>query len=232
MVGVPRSRGCHNCRRSRVKVCLYCPFSWIRIHGVGTDTAQCDEQKPACHRCLSRGKLCEGYERFPTFVNRTTTGVERRERFEEVRSRSQDAGGGPQSIIPIRRLSVPSSEPQPRWPYQLLIATFLRIYQPRDSSNCTGPTIVWLKEAASLNSPSPMLQYAMHALAANRVAASKRDSELADEGRRYCGEALRLLSRRLEPDDSLHDDQTLAAARCLMIYEVPLLLGLLLFEFS
>ena len=79
---------------------------------------------------------------------------------------------------------------------------------------------MWLKEVAALHDASPLLIHSLRALAANRVAAARSDDELAREARNHCGEALRLLSSSLDSYESLCDDHTLAAIRCLMIYEL------------
>ncbi|KAF4551537.1 putative transcriptional regulatory protein moc3 [Elsinoe fawcettii] len=65
MVGVAgKSTGCITCRRRKVK---------------------CDSEKPACQRCLTSGRHCEGYAKYAVFINNTPTGRIKRKRLEEAR---------------------------------------------------------------------------------------------------------------------------------------------------
>ena len=100
-----------------------------------------------------------------------------------------------------------------------LFAEFFRIYLPKDERNRYGPPIPWLKAAADMKERKPVLDNALKALTTNRVAAARSDAALADEGRAYLGEALRLLNQIID-EETPWDDQGLAAVRCLMIYEL------------
>ncbi|PNS16121.1 Transcriptional activator protein UGA3 [Sphaceloma murrayae] len=65
MVGIPgKSTGCITCRRRKIK---------------------CDAEKPACQRCLSTGRACEGYDKYAVFINNTQSGRMKRNRLEEAR---------------------------------------------------------------------------------------------------------------------------------------------------
>ena len=101
-----------------------------------------------------------------------------------------------------------------------LIDAFLSIYQPTAIENRYGATIVWLHEARSLAQPCPALGVDLHALAANRVAARDGDTRLAQRSRHCYSKALQELNKLLSTPESIVNDQTLAAIRCLMIYEV------------
>ncbi|KAJ0415793.1 hypothetical protein BJY00DRAFT_251795 [Aspergillus carlsbadensis] len=56
MVGVPRSKGCLQCLKRRVK---------------------CDETRPGCLRCLTYGSTCPGYNRGLKFHNQTSAVAQR-----------------------------------------------------------------------------------------------------------------------------------------------------------
>ncbi|KAI1112854.1 hypothetical protein F5Y14DRAFT_238859 [Nemania sp. NC0429] len=60
MVGIPRSKGCKTCKRRKIKV------------SKGSQTAWCDEQKPACGPCRKGERKCEGYEQ-PTIFRHSFT---------------------------------------------------------------------------------------------------------------------------------------------------------------
>ncbi|KAI0206626.1 hypothetical protein F4808DRAFT_1072 [Astrocystis sublimbata] len=51
MVGVPRSKGCKNCRRKKIK---------------------CDEQRPSCGQCRKGVRECEGYDQSTIFRHSTS----------------------------------------------------------------------------------------------------------------------------------------------------------------
>ena len=192
---------------------------------------QCDEEKPACRRCVTRGKLCEGYERFATFVNRTPSGLERRERLEEAIRSTQGQSSRAVLLPQASQHELPFPQwptstdfsleyEDPRWPDQWLMDKFMEVYKPKDSWNQTGCILLWLKEAIALSNPPPLLHHALRALAANQVARIVNDDELANQGLAHCGEALALLGKQLQSDDANYDDETMAAIRLLMIFEL------------
>ncbi len=210
MVGIPRSGGCHTCRRRRIRVSghgnpLPAPDAPRRCQEVLTPLAcaghQCDQQRPNCRRCFTDGKTCEGYERWATFVNRTPAGLQRRQRMEEA-------------IIPRPR---PGPVPLAN---RALLGRFLDIYLPTAPHDRGSATEVWLVEACQLDQPAPVLRLALHALAGSRVGAADNSLALVNESQQAYGESLSLLHRILGSSGSVIDDQVLAASRCLMIFEV------------
>jgi hypothetical protein len=60
MVYAGPSRGCHNCRQRRIKVGRV-PTSHVVLARYQTNTAQCDQQLPACGQCIKKKKTCPGY---------------------------------------------------------------------------------------------------------------------------------------------------------------------------
>jgi hypothetical protein len=67
MPGIPRSNGCINCRERKIRVStsLFC----LEVK-TNSDSAQCDQTKPACARCTSTNRCCKGYRKKETiFIN-------------------------------------------------------------------------------------------------------------------------------------------------------------------
>lgn len=200
------------------------------------DVVQCDKTKPTCERCQKSNFQCDGYEQFPTFINRTSSGMMRRTRLEEVilpkkQSRvavgtlsSSDAtsssGTTPASPPSTARSLVSSSRSEADVRYRALLRDFEQVYFPKRAADRTSPTLVWLEIACALDSPGQVLRLGLHALAASRVGFSRNDESLSLEARKIYGEALQALVSTLNTTDALRDDEILAAARALMIFEV------------
>ncbi|KAI1624764.1 hypothetical protein EDD37DRAFT_361486 [Exophiala viscosa] len=206
MVGVARSGGCHTCRRRRVG---------------------CDKRRPTCQRCEADGQLCQGYQSYAVFMNRTPEGLQRRQRLEEAilpghviptERDTHPAGMLPSSssasataVSIARDLGIAAARSQ--------LDDFMTIYQPTAPENRTGATLVWLREAYGYAQPSLLLEVARNALAANRCAAATGDPSMQYTGHMYYGRALQALTEKLNQQFENCDNQLLAAIRCLMIYE-------------
>ena len=100
----------------------------------------------------------------------------------------------------------------------------MSIWLPLDPANRSGPNVYWVSEVAKLSDPDLPLRTALHALAANCVGAVGGNTTLLDQGQQKYGQALGLLNSQLAAPGALNNDQTLAAARILMMYEVGIAL--------
>lgn len=84
MVGVPgKSKGCATCRRRKIRVSIS-PYRSSHEALCSCET-QCDLQEPACRKCTQSGRECEGYARYPIFLNRTVEGPQKRRGLEEAK---------------------------------------------------------------------------------------------------------------------------------------------------
>ncbi|KIW70234.1 hypothetical protein PV04_02524 [Phialophora macrospora] len=205
MVGIPgKSQGCNTCRRRKVK---------------------CDLEKPHCRRCVSSGRQCEGYERYSVFINRGQQGLQKRERLEEVRA--------PTASVPpasgIQHAKTPLNlTPSPRQANETqLISSFWEIYSA-SASRYPGPAEpMWLYQSmssataatASANAPATLLNQALLSLAYIRLGRLKDDQTLVIRGQQIYGQSLRLMQRVLHDPIHAHSDDTLVAARCMILYE-------------
>ncbi|KAJ5086193.1 Transcription factor [Penicillium argentinense] len=82
MVGVPRSKGCTTCLQRRVK---------------------CDEKRPTCKRCDTRGLKCPGYERPPKFCHFAASRGHLQNRTRLIPAIATHPGGTESDIIDRER---------------------------------------------------------------------------------------------------------------------------------
>lgn len=229
MVGVPgKSKGCTTCRRRKKK---------------------CDLQEPACNRCLNSGKTCEGYSRYPVFLNRTKQGLVKRGRLEEVKGPEEANGtkgeeprcqptlrsSGPivamapsKSVLQrdlVRRQNVTmNSMPLPPSTANVseaqLISAFWERYIPSRSSAQAGYPCAWLHQSICLPNPPLALRLSLKALALTRLGWLHRDDAFIRGGMVVYGNALRELQKALYDKQSMWQDETLATCNVLALYEL------------
>ena len=192
---------------------------------------QCDRKRPVCEKCISTGRTCEGYNRYPIFVNRTVEGLQRRAALEETRPASESGPsvvGGRRGVVeraqPLQR---PSSRPpvphvtSPRSNESQFHALFWEEYAP--STGAVGRPSqfsVWMMEAMNLPDPTPALRHSLLALSVTRRGRKAKNDDLLVQGRGFYGQALQSLQQALYDPRLMWHDDTLAACRTLMIYEV------------
>jgi hypothetical protein len=161
-------------------------------------------------------------------MNRTSEGLQRRQRLEEaiVAGHAISAGRPSHAADTMPSSSITSATAVSDAGYlditsdRSLLDHFMRLYLPTAPENRTGATLNWLKEAYECLQPSLVLELARHALSANRVAVVGGNSPMKHTGHIYYGRALQALNERLSNQLENCDNQVLAAARCLMIYEI------------
>ena len=199
MVGVAgKSKGCATCRRRKIG---------------------CDLRKPSCQRCLSSGKLCEGYEKYPVFVIRTANGLEKRRRLEEVKldtvkPRHFDRYRSPDNPVHIR--NVQPHDAAKTW----FVSWFWEAYTPvsmKGFSGCIRPG--WLQYFIARNNPHALDQ-AILAISLTAFGRTTGTIPVYQQGRRLYTRALQMLQMSLQNQDLVFSDEILAAVYLLMTYEV------------
>lgn len=187
---------------------------------------RCDLGHPACQRCR-RAKLdCEGYERYPVFIDRTTAGIQKRKPLEEAKARDPSNVG--QGLVPHRQLE-PAAEyivQLPHLPSRAIEAcrftswfceTFI---QARPSKHVLETPSHWLKYVFDLPSPEPVLSEALLAVSVTRCGKVQHNATIVREGRRLYTGSLRLLQHALShPSLAVHED-ILATAGLMILYEL------------
>ncbi|KAI9704695.1 MAG: hypothetical protein M1820_005443 [Bogoriella megaspora] len=210
MVGVPgKSKGCNTCRRRKIR---------------------CDEGKPTCTRCARSGRECEGYDRFPTFLNRTAQGLEKRKPLEEIKPRLGSPSTEPDTLSGARNraLSIPQTysltlagQPHSSLSYDdQIYASFLDVFDQEAAIVASPNPRSLFKVLPTIPNPPNVLRYSTKALAASRLAFANRDSEMRMRAFDAYGRALRELQRSLYDPNAMYNDTTLAAARCLVTFEL------------
>lgn len=180
--------------------------------------------------------MCEGYARYPVFINRTREGIMKRTPFEEAKRPQDDLScsapfipsfAAPkvvhQSSYPCIQKPVPDRVPlQPRNAavYEAqLISSFWEHWSPQQSAQ-TGCQVPWLQQALSLPDPSPALRLSLKALAMSRLGWIHRDNALTLSGRALYGQALQVIQKALYDESTMWQDETLASGNILSLYEV------------
>lgn len=176
MVGVPgKSKGCTTCRRRKVR---------------------CDLGKPTCENCRKGKRTCEGYERYPVFLNRTAQGYQKRARLEEVKP-------------------APSSRVVEE---DRAIAWFWDEYAPPlPIEQAKSGYASWLYYTMSKSVPSPVLRRALVALSLTRLGRVNDDDRIVAEGRVVYAYAVASLRKAL--NDKWMDDDVLVTVRAMVLYE-------------
>jgi hypothetical protein len=103
--------------------------------------------------------------------------------------------------------------------YQLF-AQFLDIYCPSTAPLQSGRERTWFHLVPSIQNPSLVLSYATKAIAASRVAFAYGDANLRLRAFDAYGRALQELQKALFDPNLMYRDDTLAAARSLVTFEV------------
>ena len=180
--------------------------------------------------------MCEGYARYPVFINRTKEGIVKRKPFEEAKPSQDDLSWSAplmpsfaapkvvqQSSYPCIQTPVPDSVPlQPKHAaaYEAqLISTFWEHWSPKQSAQ-RGCQVPWLQQTLSLPDPSPALRLSLKALAMSRLGWIHRDGALTLSGRTLYGQALQVIQKALYDETTMWQDETLASGNILSVYEV------------
>lgn len=180
---------------------------------------------------MQSGRECEGYEKYPTFVNRTAKGLEKRQRLEEIKPKIQtpvsdqplDAFRDQRRINLFRyatgaRDSSALSQVDNTQIYeQQIIARFLDVYSP---PTLPGRPPSWFHLVPPIQGPGITLRYAIKAAAASRIAFVNNDENMRLRAFDAYGKALRELQKALWDPVAMYHDETLAAARALVFFEV------------
>ena len=198
MVGVAgKSKGCTTCRRRKIR---------------------CGQERPHCANCIQTGRLCEGYDRFPVFINRTLQGLQKRKPLEEAKS---DSASRAVALIRTSVDRLPSAPSAGKVWSDNFLSWFWDNYSPMDGSSntlVTGP--VWLYHAMTVSFPTEALTQALLALSIVRRGRINNDNTLLYEGRNIYSQALRLLQKDLYDLQRVGQEETLAATRVMALYEV------------
>ena len=108
--------------------------------------------------------------------------------------------------------------------YQL-ISCFWTKYVPAETTAQDPSPAPWLENALLTNNAGPALRLSLKALALTRLGWIDGNDALTIRGRYQYGLALKHIQRALYDPREMEQDDTLASAHCLAIYEVGFLPG-------
>ena len=235
MVGVPgKSKGCTTCRRRKIRVSYPLLSACISNH---PPLSQCDLQQPVCNTCTKSGRVCEGYERFPVFLNRTLQGLEKRCGLEEAKTLSSQSSDRDLSLpqpmasnIEFQRGLVESLrsydnrilvQPNESAAFdQRIISALWEKYTTSINSVQGGSPCVWLQHILNYPSWEIPLHLSLRAFAMTRLGYINKDESMVLHGNMYYGRALNAVQRSLLSEAAMPQDELFAAGYVLSVYEV------------
>ncbi|MCJ1398641.1 hypothetical protein MMC11_001841 [Xylographa trunciseda] len=210
MVGVPRSKGCHNCRRRK---------------------KGCDLERPACGRCLRFGLTCGGYAEVDDakFVRVDPSGASSKSRAHR-RGKQETPETSFALITASPRGTGLSSQPVAlmqsalRVQYNGLLWDDLAPGQsgtiPSTFESQLPPSLSWIRSAFDRSYGDNALSTALSALSIARHSRISHNTDLEHTAARLHVSAVRRVRERLVGEHSFHDDSLLAAVMLLATYEV------------
>ena len=202
MVGVPRSRGCRNCRRKK---------------------KGCDLQKPVCGQCARMNLPCGWDEKKWTFISQepassSAAASTATEPDLPVRSRS---------ITDFRPSPVEESVPQgsqerslSRTSFEInSISHFWSIFLPADGPQIRSvpgvPTALWARTLQDLSEFDETVRLALTACALATHGRDTSDPMVQQEATKFYGRALRETNRALQDPVTAQSDAVLASCKAL-----------------
>ncbi|KAF7117605.1 hypothetical protein CNMCM5793_006697 [Aspergillus hiratsukae] len=224
MVGVPRSNGCRTCLQRRVK---------------------CDLTEPQCQRCQKRGQDCPGYEKRWKFCDETgpkARKIQRRSQAPQGQTQTQTAvhqadpphlgtGTDPIMTVVARKASI-DERVQPSLAglaldvqQREIFCRFLLTNFPAQFASCGARVEVnWIDYARDRPSTSATvsqaLLWAFRTIATLFMGKANKDRDKITCSRHMYSRALGYLSGLIGHPKFSKDDETLAAAILLAIYEM------------
>lgn len=192
---------------------------------------QCDLGRPACDRCKRAEVRCEGYERYPVFINRDSTGcLQKRLPLEEVKPQTTSR----ESESRFECIDAPTLDVEVRG----LKSTVFH-FQSRSIEAARFTTYLWQTfvrippSAYALQSPPHLLHYvielpdaqpslreALLAVSVANYGKRQGDPQALRAARRLYTRSLGLLQQALrDPQLARHDD-TLVTIGLMVLYEL------------
>lgn len=213
MGGIPRSKGCENCKERKVKV-RYCappppppPPHVIAgqeprcFKATGLNSIQCDQGKPTCARCEGSRRKCKGYRKHPIlFVNSSSAPIT----HNAVTHPPKQLNPGPVTI-------------------DHLLALFLHDYVPKSHNSITHSHeygLSWAQYMPSITDKSQVLTQSLAAVSLSIVGRSHRDEKLIKRSFEVYGSAINSLRGVLRRHEGKHTQDTLASMMAMTVYEV------------
>lgn len=178
---------------------------------------------PSCARFITSGIICQGYDRFPVFLNRTAQGLEKRQRLDEAKSivpPSLEKSGT--STIDWRQMlgAMLNSgdnrmlcQPSTTLAYHSqIIALFFHRYLPANEGTQDGYEGGWLRQTMCLQEHGQALHLSLRAISMTTLGRLHQDDRLALQGQSCYGSALHQLRIAPQSEVTVWHNETLTAA--------------------
>ena len=210
-------------------MCLICSQAYQTKH-----RRKCDLAEPSCLKCSQNGRICEGYARYPVFLNRNAQGLEKRRPLEEAKTSPSSQQARLQRLV-----NQPDSNFQRAMTHsrgasdnriliqpstftlldQQVISSFYEKYVPSYANAQNDSYSPWLRHVIDLPKPKETIYYSLKALAMTRLGWIHGDISLTSQGYECYGRGLQALQKSILDNDTMYEDAILAAGHILSIYE-------------
>lgn len=177
---------------------------------------------------------CEGYARYPVILQYTSSGLKRRERYEEAKLSSDSAlvpnpPGRQARSFSASPLDLSKQPAVTRFIVNQVGVTCLDSYFPGVGGAGAAPEIRgnWMWMTLDMSDQGRALATSFAALCLGRVGGRNDDETLMARSRQQYSASLNALQRALQKPELAFQDRTLAAIRVLSIYEVRVVRALI-----
>jgi len=162
-------------------------------------------------------------------VNRTASGLQKRERLEEILPRRQSPirfvmehpnQSGPSAYANVQSQRMPSQIDDTIVTLKIYETMFLEEYIPSGTSFEGDMPGAWFLQSVCINNPGQALNTAKEALFLSRIGMIRNDRSLNIQGKLRYGKALQEVQRALMNSHEAMKDETLSACQVLSLYEV------------
>lgn len=157
-------------------------------------------------------RQCEGYDAYPVFINRGQDGFLKRSHLDETKSLvGLPPRGSTAPLISAEWIQGAIQDNQ-------FIAAFWEKYASTNGS-LRPEEPAWLFNIISMPETTALLRQALLAIAYTRAGRSQNNLSLISQGQMYYGLTLQMMQQALYKPELAASYDTLAAARCMCLYE-------------
>lgn len=171
-------------------------------------------------RCEKSGLVCGGWRKFPVFINRTASGLEKRKYLDEIKGVQKN---GNRLVTPSQQaqaILTPRVSTKPT-EHAYYISWFWSAFAPTEhSASSPSRNSRWMCEILRLTSPLPALEAALSAVSLTRFGRTFGDESVLRQGHESYSKSVVLLRQALPGAASVANEQVLATVCVLSLYEM------------
>ena len=185
-----------------------------------TECSKCDEGKPDCQRCVKRGEQCPGYQRpkFRFVGSETGNSKGSSHPSTDASSKRQASRYIDPSLSPQPIVIPPSPSISRNWSEEA-IPWYFRYYTIVNTESAEMSWFEFVPRMYTMSRDETPLRLSVQAASLAGFANYLRATRLAAEAQQVYGAALIALNAALRDNALAQEDETLAAALTLVIFE-------------